>query len=893
MPNTIPEHDRASPLNTDIKYLSNILAEIIYQQHGQDALRLVEQVRAAAKARRKDDPYAATSLDELLQKTDLDTRQMLVKAFSNYFQLINIAEDEDRVRVIRSHEADGTVIEAIQNAIHDLHEMGKSAAEVRELLAKVGVRLVMTAHPSESKRKHVLMKLRHIADLMAVRDRQTQVPREVRAITQSITEKVEELWQTRPTRPYRLKVIDEVNYGIYFLTTTIMDVTLDIYDQLEQSLCHYYPDEDWSVLPTVLRFASWMAGDRDGNPNVTPEVTFQALDNLRYAVRQVYLEDLGFLYSHMTQATDLVGVSEELQAAIPDQLDVYERFPHEAYRQKLTLMREKLENDDYRSAAELLADLKIIQDSLLHHRGSNVAQGTLKRLIRKVSLFGLHLVPLEIREDARLYRAAVQEMFQHYGICEDFNALPEEEKQDLLTAEIANPRPLFPQEPAFSDTTNLIIRTWRMIAQAHQQYEPVVIDTSIASMSENVSDILIMLLFATEVGVQDDLDIVPLFETIEDLKNAPQIMQILFRNAAYRPHLAKRAMHQQIMLGYSDSGKDGGYLSSNWNLYQAQEALAVTCDRHDISLELFHGRGGSIGRGGGPTNSAIFAQPPESIQGRIKITEQGEVIAYHYSNHEIALRHLNQVMHATLLSTVRRKHEVPDNWREAMDYLAERGRAVFRDLVYETPGFLDYWQQATPMGELGALNIGSRPVKRKAGGFASIRAIPWVFSWNQSRTILPAWYGCGSAFATFATEQEGGLELLRTMYREWLFFKTLIDNVQMSLAKTDMEISRHYTALVEDEQLAKRIFERIKADHDLAVNTVEQIVGEEELLTNDPSLKYSIELRNPFVDPLSFIQVALLRDLRQLAPESAEYRDHLQAVLASINGIAAGMKTTG
>jgi phosphoenolpyruvate carboxylase len=402
-------------------------------------------------------------------------------------------------------------------------------------------------------------------------------------------------------------------------------------------------------------------------------------------------------------------------------------------------------------------------------------------------------------------------------------------------------------------------------------------------------------MMANEVGIQNDVDIVPLFETIDDLNNAPAVMSALFYNQSYREHLRRRGDRQQIMLGYSDSGKDGGYLSSNWNLYTAQRALAELCDSYGIALELFHGRGGSIGRGGGPTNRAIISQPPGSMKGRIKITEQGEVIAYRYSNAEIARRHLNQVVNAVLLAAglPPQPHADPA-WVKAMDALADYGRESYRNFVYETEGFIDYWQQATPLNELARLPISSRPAKRKkAGGFGDIRAIPWVFSWMQSRAIIPSWYGVGSAFERFCAQSDSSMALLRTMYQKWPFFRALIDNVQLDLAKADMGIAELYASLVEDEVLRDQVFTRMRQEHALSTRKVCEILEQSELLERTPTMQRSIERRNPYVDPLNFIQVSLLRKLRALSPDSPDYEAILGAVLSTVNGIAAGMKTTG
>jgi phosphoenolpyruvate carboxylase len=885
-------------LSEDIRFLGNLLGQIIESQHGPQALQLVEDIRATSKARRQGNPDAAARLQKTINSLDNPQRQILTKAFGNYFQLINIAEDLQRIRVLREREGAGQLNESIYQAIEQWKAEGKTAAEVRDLMEQISVRLVLTAHPSEAKRKHVLHKLQDVAELLSIQDRQHLLPREQNILTTTLMEKIEQLWQTRPNRLTQTTVADEVNFGLYFMTNIMMDVLVDVYFDLRHAITQAYPDEDWSHLPCLLRYASWVGGDRDGNPNVTADVTLETLRTQRQAVIQAYLHEVEQLYMNFTQSEHEAGMSRMLVSSIPDpDHHLKQTYGDEFYRQKCLLMKQHLKDGAYASAGDFLADLLLMDDSLRQHNGQRSANGSLRRLIRKVRLFGFHLMPLDIREDARLHIEALTEIFRHYGITQDYAALPEADKQALLTKEIANPRPLFPPEPHFSEVTNRIIRTWRMIASAHKEFGKACIDSVIGSHSEAASDVLAMLMLAKEVGVQHEVDIVPLFETIADLNAAPQIMETLFQNAAYQAHLSQRQQHQQIMLGYSDSGKDGGYLCSNWSLYLAQERLAATCQQFNVRLELFHGRGGSIGRGGGPTNQSIRSQPPNSMQwGRIKITEQGEVIAYRYSNPDIARRHLHQTMHAVLLAVGSPESKPPKpTWLAAMGVLADQSQEAFQDFVYHTPGFLDYWRQATPIEELAHLPISSRPTKRKKGGsFEDVRAIPWVFSWMQSRAIIPSWYGVGTALQAFAQQNMNDLETLREMYREWMFFRAIVENVQLDLAKADMGIAELYASLVEDAQLRQRIFSQIKNEHALATRMINQLLGQDDILNNSPVIKRSIERRNPYIDPLNFIQVAALSDLRQSpTTESSDYQATLQVVLNTINSIAAGMKTTG
>lgn len=889
-----------SALSQDIHTLGNWLGIIIQEQNGMEAYDLVEEIRAMSKARRNGDAAAAFKLADRLKNLPLESKNVLIKAFSNYFQLINIAEDLQRIRVIRQREARGTLKESIVNAIGTLSSNGKTANEIRSLLEKTRLRLVLTAHPSEAKRQEILVKLRHIAQMMEKRDRQELLPRELHKLESALAEKVEELWQTRQVRASKKQVADEVDFGIYFLRSVIVDVVIDIYEDLQLALERYYPEEDWMELPPVLRYASWIGGDRDGNPNVTTDVTLQTLATLRETARQMYLEEIEELAKQLTQDTDLFGASAELRAALGSEYVGEGEYPGELYRKQLTIICRKLATDEYRSSRNFLKDLLRVQKSLRTHGGERVAVGSVQRLIRKVRLFGLHLVPLEVREDANLHRAALDEILDYYGIAENYGAMSEEEKQAMLSAEIGSKRPLFPNEISiFTETTQSVIRTWQMVAEAHAMYDSIVIDTVIASMTRQPSDVLAMLLFAREVGIDNDVYIVPLFETIDDLYRAPVIMDELFDNREYRRHLVARAgnrgLRQQVMIGYSDSSKDGGYLASNWNLYNAQRILTEKCVAKGVSLELFHGRGGSIGRGGGPTNRAILSQPPESLHGGVKITEQGEVIAYRYSNKGIGQRHLNQVMNAVLIGMgLQEEHHVPSHYFEAMALLSELSGSCYRKFVYESDGFLDYWQQATPISELSMLQISSRPAKRQAkSGFSAMRAIPWMFSWMQSRAIVPSWFGLGTAFQSYADQEEDGMRLLQEMYRNWSFFQAVIDNAQLDVAKADMGIAELYASLVEPVELRERFFNWIREEHALSSEMIMRVTGQDELLANMAAIKTSIQRRNPYVDPLNFMQVALLRELRQLDESDDRRRQVLDATLATINGIAAGMKTTG
>lgn len=884
----------SAALSADVHFLAGLLGDIIREQHSDEAFQLVETVRGYTKARRNNDPFADERLSKLVEEADVGSLRVLIKAFSTYFQLINIAEDQERIRVLRRREAENNLSESIHQAVAILYAQKLSADDVRRLLETISIRLVLTAHPSEAKRKEVLLKLQYIAHQLAVRDRQELLAREQRELQATLLGKIEELWQTSPTRHDRATVEDEVDFGLHFVTSVIMQATFDIYETLRASLREFYPDDDWSYLPPFLRFSSWIAGDRDGNPFVTPDVTFKALARMKQTAEQTYSAEVLKLRDNLTQSREEVNVSAALLESVRQESS--DRYPsHEVYRQKIDSIYGKLKQGNYQNAQELLNELEIIQRSLRANGGQHSASGDLQKLMNWVELFGFHLTPLDIREDSRMFAAALGELVAHYRIYSDYQSLPESDKQQLLTTEITNRRPFFPpRTDNFSATVRRVVDIWRMIADIHHEYGTHAVNCVIGSHSELPSDVLTMLFFATEVGIQDDIDIVPLFETVDALHRAPQVMQTLFDNNVYREHLKARNDHQQIMIGYSDSAKDGGYLASNWSLYTAQAELAQVCEKAGIHLELFHGRGGSIGRGGGPTNRAILSQPPGSLHGRIKITEQGEVIAYRYSNPDIAMRHLQQVVNAVILMLGAPPDKpIQTEWQAAMESLAEIGREAWRKFVYETPSFADYWQQSTPIQELAAMPIGSRPAKRQKGGFENVRAIPWVFSWMQSRVILPSWFGVGIALDTYCRENPNGLTVMQAMYEDWSFFRALIQNTQLDVAKADMDIAERYKSLVTDEPLRNSIFERIRQEHQLTSDMICKITGQTYLMEQSPTLHLSIERRNPYTDPLNFIQVDLLRRLRALPPDDEQYDDVMKAVLQTVNGIAAAMKTTG
>jgi phosphoenolpyruvate carboxylase len=910
-------------LSDQIHLLGDMLGDTIIEQEGNALYERVEQIRAYAKAHRKGDEAAGEALLELVQALPLAEARGVVKAFATYFQLVNLAEEEERVRVLRKRAGDATpkgavLPETIAAAVETLKAAGVRAADMQALLDNLLIMPVFTAHPTEAKRRTVLNKLDRIHDLLDTLDFRLQTPPERADSESALREAVASLWLTDETRPRPPTVLDEVRNGLFYFESTLLALIPKLQQTLRIQLEQAYPDYTFKI-PNFLRFGSWIGGDRDGNPFVNVKVTEETLREHKTQILRAYRRTLDEMHGNLSVA-DRHGISPELAASLeedaamfPDRAEfVDERYPGEPYRQKMHFIYAKLgatlednqrpwrsdrmpREQIYVNAEEFTADLRLVQASLRGlHGGSRIADGMLATLILQSEIFGFHLAALDLRQHAERHTAALSEILSKYGVAQYFATWSESRKVELLTRELLTRRPFTPARLPFSPETNETVELFRLTQRAHERVGKAAIETYIISMTTGVSDLLTVLLFAQDAGVADDLDIVPLFETVADLHAAPRIMTELFNNRAYREHLDKRLMSQQIMIGYSDSNKDGGYLTANWELFLAQAALADTCDQHGIRLTLFHGRGGSVGRGGGPANRAILAQPATSVRGRFKLTEQGEVITNRYANPVLAHRHLEQIIHAVLLTSrpETAEHTVQPEWETAVREMSEIAENAYRALVHDNPSLLAYFQEATPIAEIGQLNIGSRPAKRKATmGIGDLRAIPWVFAWTQSRVALPGWYGVGTAFIQWAGDDTARWELLHTMYREWRFFASMIDNAQMSMRKADLLIANVYASLAEPE-VREAIFPVLKAEFERTEQAILRLTGLPDLMANEPWLHRSIQVRNPYIDPMNYIQVALLERLREGGDDSdlAALRD---AILLSVNGIAAGLRNTG
>ena len=912
-----------------VRTLGNLLGETIVEQEGEETFLLEEELRSLAKSWRAGEQSAHDQITHLVSQVVKDPPRALamLKAFSTYFQLVNLAEEDQRVHILRqravvAHERGVPFTETIAHAVRRLQAEGMDAQEMRELLRELLVIPVFTAHPTEAKRRTVLFKLKKMAEILRELDRADLLPLERADKEAQLRENIVLLWQSDEMRDRPPTVLDEVRHGLYFFETTLFELLPKIYREMEKALADCYPGEEFTV-PIFLRYGSWVGGDRDGNPYVNVSVTEETIRTQKDVVLEQYKREVESLYNHLTSGVSRIdfssvfieSVRRDLMLVPESEREVLDRFEQEPYRQKLIMMFRRLEatrieNQQnwkerklnpraYRNVGEFLADLHLIRQSLLENKGERMARGQVSTLIRQVEVFGFHLATLDIRQHSSRHRSAMAEVLARYGLASDYEKMPEADRVAILSREIMNPRPLTARLD-FSEETNETLGLFRLIRQAREVIGPEMIESYIISMTTEVSNMLEVLLFVRDAGLMGQIDVVPLFETIEDLRAAPQIMTKLFRNAAYDQHLTQRDHRQQIMIGYSDSNKDGGYLIANWMLFQAQRGLAKVCDEFGVKSLLFHGRGGTVGRGGGPANRAILAQPPESVRGRIKLTEQGEVISGRYSNADIAHRHLEQLISAVMLTSGRRPHhEKEASWGKVMDQLSEIAYRQYRQLI-ENPVFLKYFHETTPLEHISLLNIGSRPTRRKSSpGIADLRAIPWVFSWTQSRVNLPSWYGVGTALAEWvgAEGSSGGagegsrLAQLSEMYQNWLFFRTVLDNVQMGLLKGDMAIASLYAELT-DEQTRAEIFSDLQTEYDLTKRMVLAVTGYSELMENESWLQRSIKLRNPYVDPMNYIQVAALKQLREQADTAGA--DALRAaVLASMNGVAAGLQNTG
>jgi phosphoenolpyruvate carboxylase len=917
-----PEKD--APLRYDIRLLGRILGDTVRLQEGEDVFELVEHIRRTGVQFHRDaDEGARRELQKIMSELPTGRALTIIRAFGYFSHLANIAEDQHHIRRTRAHAK----AEAAPRPGTMAYALGRARAGrlSREQLARFFAHAlcvpVLTAHPTEIRRKSLIDRELEIARLLDERDRVEFTPEELAANRRALRREVLVLWQTSLVRGTRLRVLDEVANGLSYYDHTFLRALPLFYADLERLLA--VTDAAWQELaiPSFLRMGSWIGGDRDGNPFVTAEITRQTLGLQSERALRFYLEELHRLGGELSLDGRLVAVSDGLARLAESSPDRAVERRDEPYRRAIVGIYARLAATawsldrleaphppvapmpPYASVREFQADLDTIFRSLAENGSLALARGRLRALRRAVDVFGFHLASLDLRQNSDVHERVMAELVEAAGLSADYRAMDEAGRVALLSAELGNRRPLGSPHLSYGEETTAELAMLGVAADAHRRYGAASMPHYVISKADSVSDILEVAILLKEVGLLEPrpeagdgrlaMDIVPLFETIGDLQRCGRVMEALFALPAYRRLLASRGNVQEVMLGYSDSNKDGGYLTSTWELYKAELTLVDVFRRHKVGLRLFHGRGGSVGRGGGPSYEAILAQPAGAVRGQIRVTEQGEVIAGKYSNAEVGRRNLETLAAATFEATLldAERPPPPGAYRAVMEELSEKAFRAYRALVYETEGFDRYFRESTVLDEIATLNIGSRPASRsKKQGIEDLRAIPWVFSWAQCRLMLPGWYGFGAAVRDWlAAHPADGLATLQAMHAEWPFFRTTLSNMDMVLSKSDIAIASRYAELVTDAGLARRIFARVREEWQASIDAVLSITRQQALLETNPLLARSIRNRFPYIDPLNHVQIELLRRHRagDMAPEV------VQGIHLSINGIAAGLRNSG
>ncbi len=930
---TPPPRDKE--LRSRVRLFGNLLGEVLATQAGPDVLAAVETLRKGyIRLRKEDNPALRARLAKKIDKLDPETLNHVVRAFNLYFSLVNIAEEAFQHKERRRHVRQGGPLwrGSFDHTLREFDSEGISDEQLQSLLDRTLYLPVFTAHPTESKRRAVMHTLRGIFLTAEKLDGPRMGKLEREQVIDDLRNQIQVLWKTDEVRVHKPTVEDEIRNGLFYFRECLFNAVPRVYRYLEQSIQRVYGRKTDVRLPSLLQFGSWIGGDRDGNPFVKPSTTEYALRQHMAEVLCEYLRRVEDLRSKLTHSSRLVELSPAFTESIERDLARWpgisgehpNRYSHEPYRRKLFIIHNRLHHNleltrariehpeaadenaypwRYRDEQEFLADLCLIRDSLVAHGDANIARADLLDLIRLVETFGFFLLHLDIRQESTRHSEAVAELCAQLGT--DYEGLDEDARIRLLcdmlgkdAADIDRGR--------LSEATQETLQVLDVMHDMRDEVSANAFGTYVISMTHCASHVLEVMWLASLCGLAGKRDgewfchieISPLFETIEDLTHIEEVMTRLLDEPVYVALLKASGNRQEIMLGYSDSCKDGGILASGWSLYKAQQKIIRIADSHGVECRLFHGRGGTLGRGGGPTHDAILSQPAGTVHGQVKFTEQGEVLSYKYSNEETAVYELSMGITGLLKASrhlVRPEAADDSDYAEVMSQLARAGEEAYRDLIDRTEGLLDYFYECTPVSEIGLLNIGSRPSHRKKldRSKSSIRAIPWVFGWAQSRHTLPAWYGIGSALRGFADQDEANLDRLRSLYHDWPYFRAMLSNTQMSLAKAEMEIARQYVSLSEHPEQAQAIYRQIREEHDRTLDMVRKVSGIQVLLEEIPVLALSLSRRDPYLDPLNHIQVKLLGRVRDDDADEAERERWMEPLLRSINAIASGMRNTG
>ncbi|MBA5635952.1 phosphoenolpyruvate carboxylase [Duganella sp. LX20W] len=929
-PGVDAQADKDAPLKEDIRLLGRLLGEVLLEQEGEEVFAVVETIRqTAVRFRREADAGAAKELDGMLKILTREQTISVVRAFSYFSHLANIAEDQHHIRRRRAHLLAGSAPQqgSVNFALDKLKSAGVAQDTVATFFQDALISPVLTAHPTEVQRKSILDAEHDIARLLAERDLPL-TPKERAANVHLLRARVATLWQTRMLRYSKLTVADEIENALSYYRITFLRELPGLYDDIEADIAQHYPaSEERAINAPYVQMGSWIGGDRDGNPNVNAGTMQHALERHATTILDFYLEEAHTCGAELSVSTLMVACSPELQQLADSSPDTSAHRSDEPYRRALIgiyarlastaralgatniLRKEVGHAEPYATAAEFSADLQVLIDSLEANHGGMLVKPRLSTLKRAADIFGFHLASLDMRQSSDVHERVLTELFAQAGVLHDYASLDEEAKVDLLLSELSQPRLLYTPYISYSAETESELTILRAARQIRARYGARAIRNYIISHTETVSDLLEVLLLQKEMGLlrlsepELDLMVIPLFETIPDLQRAAGIMEAVMAVPLVRQLIAKQGEIQEVMLGYSDSNKDGGFLTSNWELYKAETHLVTVFEKAGVKLRLFHGRGGTVGRGGGPSYEAILAQPHGTVNGQIRLTEQGEIIASKFSNKDIGRRNLELLVAATLEASLMPQSE--DSAHQArlrgfeavMAEISDRAYKAYRNLVYETPGFTDYFFAATPIAEIAELNLGSRPASRKSTKrIEDLRAIPWGFSWGQCRLLLPGWYGFGSAIGGWIADgdQEQRVAQLRDMFQHWPFFATLLSNMDMVLAKTDMAIASRYAELVQDKELRERIFKRITEEHDHTLRILQSITGATERLAGNPLLARSIQNRFAYLDPLNHLQVELIKRHRAISKEPGKVDERVhRGIHLSINGVAAGLRNTG